>query len=60
MGVTQGVRFNKGQTEVQLFPEEYFSGADVNVYFGDVFMDDVMGLQFAIKEQVAPDRKSVV
>lgn len=53
-GLSQGVRFNKGQTEYQLYPEEYFSGANVNVYFGDVFMDDIMALQFVMKEKVAP------
>lgn len=38
----------------QLFPEDYFSGCDVNVYFGDVWVDEIVSIQFAMQEQVLP------
>lgn len=53
-GKAQGVRFNKSQTEFQLYPEEYFSGADVTIYFNDVFMDEITGLSFKLEEKVTP------
>lgn len=50
----KGVEFNKRQTEYQLFPEEYFTGADVYVYFNDVWMDEIIGLTFSLTELVEP------
>ena len=47
-------KWTKDQTEFQLFPESYFSGADVKIYFGDVFIDDVLGISFTLQEQVKP------
>ena len=40
--------------EYQLFPEEYFSGADLSIYFGDVWVDELISLQFTLLEQVRP------
>jgi hypothetical protein len=40
--------------EYQLFPEAYFSGADVKIYFGDTWVDDIMGITFVIQEPVKP------
>lgn len=45
---------SKIQTEYQLFPESYFSGHDVVMYFGDIWVDDITGLQFGLTEQVMP------
>lgn len=42
------------QYEYQLFPEAYFSGCDVVIYFGDVFVDDISRLQFTLQESVRP------
>ena len=52
----QGVQYTKAgtQTEYQLFPESYFSGADVKIYFGDVLVDEIAGLSFMLQEQVRP------
>ena len=36
------------------FPADYFAGADVAVYFGDRFVDEVAGLAFALQQQVQP------
>lgn len=43
-----------GSVEYQLFPEEFFTGADVSIYFGDVFIEDVTGLEFSLTETVRP------
>lgn len=40
--------------EYKRFNEEYFSGADVRIYFGDVWVDEVVSLQFTLMENVAP------
>lgn len=40
--------------EVQVFPEEYFSGADISVYFNDVWVDDITGLSFVVMENCRP------
>lgn len=48
----RGVRHSRVQTEYQPFPEAYFSGSDVNIYFGDVWVDDLTGLQFSLQENL--------
>lgn len=45
-----GVEFNKKQRDYQLFPEEYFTSTDCQVYFNDVYMDDITGLSFQLSE----------
>lgn len=41
-------------TEYTRFKEDYFTGADVRIYFGDIWVDEVTSLQFTLQEQVAP------
>jgi hypothetical protein len=41
-------------TEYTRFRNEYFSGADVRIYFGDIWVDEITSLQFTLQEQVAP------
>lgn len=41
-------------TEFRRFGSEYFAGADIRIYFGDVWIDEVTSLQFTLQEQVAP------
>lgn len=43
-----------GRNETVLFPEEYFSGADLSIYVGDVFVSEVNRLQFALTQQIRP------
>lgn len=50
----RGTIYTKTQAEHQHFPEEYFSGSDVSIYFGDTFVDEAMGLEFDLEERVAP------
>lgn len=55
MEMIQGVdaRF-RNRLEYQYFPEDYFTGADTTVYFGDTFISDIMDLSFGLQEQVKP------
>ena len=41
-------------TEYSRFKSEYFSGADVRIYFDDIWVDEITNLQFVMQEQVAP------
>ena len=36
------------------YPEEYFSGADVSIYIGNTWIDEVSNLSFELMEQVMP------
>lgn len=57
MAAPRGIRYDRtidSSVEYQLFPEEYFSGADVSIYFGDVWLDDLTSLSFGIQEVVRP------
>lgn len=42
------------RVEYQIFNEDYFSGADINIFFGDIWVDEATGLQFALQEEVLP------
>jgi len=53
----RGIQYNKKQlqeTNYQLFPESYFTGADVKIYFGDLFIDEILGITFALTENRKP------
>lgn len=40
--------------EYQRFKEEYFSGQDVRIYLGNVWVDEIVDLRFQLVENVAP------
>ena len=42
------------QTRYTRFPQEYFSGAQVSVYFGKIWVDEIVSLQFSLIEKVMP------
>jgi hypothetical protein len=44
----------RAQVEYQRFSTEYFSGCDVAIYFGDVWVDDIVSIDFTLAENVAP------
>jgi len=46
--------YTKSQTEYQYFPEEYFTGSDVSIYFNDIFIDEVTGLSYSLQETIKP------
>lgn len=54
MTIPQGVQFNRKQRDYQLFPEEYFTATDCQVYFNDVYIDDLTGLSFTLSEDTQP------
>jgi hypothetical protein len=37
-----------------IYPEEYFSGSDVSVYFGSEWVDEINAITFALSEYVQP------
>lgn len=43
-----------GSYEYQRYPEEYFSGCDVRIFFGDIFVDEIVTLDLTIAERVEP------
>lgn len=51
VGIIQGSRPTQ---QTQIFPSHYFTGADVSIYFGDVFVDEIVDLEFALQEPVLP------
>lgn len=57
MIMPRGVRYEwrpDQSVDYQIFPEEFFSGADVSIYFGDTWIDDLTSIQFEMIEQVQP------
>ena len=43
-----------GLRDFLYFPQEYFSGADVSIYLGDQFLDEVNSIQFTMIQNVRP------
>lgn len=54
MTAIRGVSYTGKPTEYQYFPEEYFSGSDINLYLEDTYLEDAQGLEFALREKVLP------
>lgn len=52
LGVTY--KNNPNTVEHQWFPVEYFSGSDVTIYMGDVFLSEVSAISFTLTERVLP------
>lgn len=46
--------YDQQHINYQIFPEDYFTGCDVRIYFGDVWVDEIVSIQFAMQEQLAP------
>lgn len=40
--------------DYSIFNEDYFSGADARIYFGDIWIDEVFNIQLSLQEQVTP------
>lgn len=51
---TGGQRDMTKNAEYKRFSEEYFTGQDVRIYFGDTWVDEVVALQFTMMQNVAP------
>jgi hypothetical protein len=41
-------------SEYRLFPSDYFSGCDIALYFGNIYIDEITSLQFMMQEQILP------
>ena len=52
--LVRGTTYNREQVEYQYFPEEYFSGSDISIHFGDTHIDEITSIQFGLEERVAP------
>lgn len=48
------MNYNASLLEYQVYPEEYFSGSDVSVYLGDVWVDEIASINFTLMEYVEP------
>ena len=42
------------RVEYQLFSNDYFTGSDVGFYMGDIWIDDIVDLEFSMTEQIMP------
>jgi hypothetical protein len=45
---------SQARVEYQVYPEEYFSGADVSIYFGDAWVDEIVSINYSLMEYVQP------
>lgn len=45
---------SRKMVEYKRFGQDFFSGADTKIYFGDILVDTVMNLQFSMMENVVP------
>lgn len=42
------------RVEYQLFSEDYFSNADMHIFFGDIWVDEIVSLNFVLQEEILP------
>jgi len=42
------------RVEYQIYHSDYFSSADVKLYFGDIWVDDAVSISFQVSEEVMP------
>jgi hypothetical protein len=40
--------------DYQVYPEDYFSGSDVSIYFGDTWIDEIVSINFMVMEYLEP------
>lgn len=52
LGVTY--KNNPNTVEHQWFPVEYFSGSDITIYIGDIFVSEISAISFTLTEKVLP------
>lgn len=41
-------------TDYRHYSANYYSGSDIRIYFGDIWVDEVTNIDFTLQEQVAP------
>ena len=45
---------DRNSVNYERYPAEYFSGTNVHIFFGDIYIDEITTLQFSLQEQVMP------
>ena len=43
-----------GSRNYPLYSDEYYSGTDVSIYFGDTWVDEIVSIQYDMEEKVSP------
>jgi hypothetical protein len=43
-----------GNAEYKRFNQEYFSGQDARIYFGNTWVDEIVAIQFSLQQNTAP------
>lgn len=46
--------YSAGSVDYTVFPQEFFAGANLNIYFGDILIDEVVGMALTLEEQALP------
>jgi hypothetical protein len=49
-----GIPDDKALVEYQRFTADYFSGCNVSIFFGDTLVDELVAIEFELKEQILP------
>jgi hypothetical protein len=44
----------KNSTDYRHYSANYYSGTDIRIYFGDIWIDEVTSIEWTLQEQVAP------
>jgi hypothetical protein len=47
-------RENSSANRYLRFPTQYFSGANIAIYFGDILIDEINSIEFTVTERVTP------
>lgn len=50
----KSINFSHDSTEYILFKEPYYSGCEVSIYFGDIWVDQLVSLSFTMQENSNP------
>lgn len=45
---------NNLNVNYERFPPEYFSGSNIHIFFDDIYIDEIVTMQFTLTEQVRP------
>lgn len=53
-GTPQNPQTTGQRVEYQRFPTSYFSGCDVDIYFRDLYIDEITAIEFQVQENVQP------
>lgn len=46
--------YTSGSVDYTVFPQEFFAGANINIYFGDISLDEIVSMEVSLEEQHLP------